>query len=63
MSEKMARPSLKPKKIHEFAWWYEDKRGITVVQEARRPDGAHLSTEQCRIPWSRLLEAAKRCGR
>jgi len=58
----MPGPSLKPKKIHEFAWWYEDERGIIVVQEARRPDGTHLSTEQARIPWSKLMKAAKRCG-
>lgn len=58
----MIRPSLKSKKIHESAWWYEDERGIEVVQEYRRPDGTYLSTGSARIPWSKLLKAAKRCG-
>ena len=60
MSEK--GPQLKPHRLHEFAWWYEEEAGIVVVQESRRPDGTHLATEQVPIPWKRLINAAKRCG-
>lgn len=59
----MAKPSNKRHDLHEFAWWYEDEKGITVVQEARRPDGTHITTEMVDIPWHRLMAAAKRCGR
>lgn len=54
-------PSNRPKKIHEFAWWYEDKGGIVVVTEARTPEGAHLATEQARITWTALFRAMERC--
>jgi hypothetical protein len=62
MRQKATTPSLEPHAIHEFAWWYEDERGIEVVQESRRPDGTHIATETARISWRALLAAAKRCG-
>ena len=61
MSKRAPKPSLRPKHLHEFAWWYEDERGIIVVQEARKPNGEHLSTEQVRIPWEALVRALNRC--
>lgn len=55
------KPSLNPHQVHEFAWWYEEKGGIVVVQEARAPDGRHLATESVLIRWPALLRAAQRC--
>jgi len=61
----MKRQKLKddPHRLNEFQWWYEEKEGITVVAEARKPDGTHLATEQVSIPWQVLLSAASRAGK
>lgn len=51
-----AKPSRSPKTIDADSWWYEDERGIRVVCAVGRP-------YTMRIPWSKILKAAKRCGR
>ena len=54
--------SNKPKKITDEAWWYEDAGGISVIHELRT-NGHYIRTDTLRIPWHKLMLAAKRCGR
>jgi len=48
-----------PHQIDEFAWWYEEPKGISILIEVRKPNGEHLSTEQRTLAW-RSVEAALR---
>ena len=50
-----------PHHISPTQWWYEDKRGICVIVEARNQDGTYHSTTHTNISWNKLLKAAKRC--
>lgn len=56
------KPSRHPQNISKTAWYYENPRSISVLVEARDANGHHLKTTEVRIPWSRLLKTAKRCG-
>jgi hypothetical protein len=48
---------LKPIHLSREAWYYEERRGILVVQEARTKDGELLKTAMVTIPWSKLERA------
>jgi hypothetical protein len=61
MKKRKPEPSRRPKKINGTAWWYENLRGIEVVQEYS--NGVQIRTITTRIPWTGLLKAAKRCGK
>jgi hypothetical protein len=50
-------------KITPTSWWYEEKDGILVVQEARTAGGVHLGVVRTKIPWIALLAAARRLGK
>jgi len=57
------KPDPVPHKISATAWWYEERDGIMVVQEARTVGGVHLALVRAKIPWISLLAAAKRLGK
>jgi hypothetical protein len=40
------------------AWWYEDEKGIDVYLHVRGTG----TVDHARIPWARLIQAAKRAG-
>ena len=43
------------------AWWYEEDKGIYVVQEYyRAKDGLYLGTRSVVIPWRAVRAALKR---
>ena len=43
------------------AWWYEEDKGIWVVQEYyRAKDGLYLGTRSVVIPWRAVRAALKR---
>lgn len=51
--------SLRPKKITETSWWYEEKGGIVIVIEFRK-NGQWLGTEQVKIPWHKIRQSLLR---
>lgn len=58
--------SLKPHAIRgtKSAWWYEESKGICLVQECRDVRGGLLAdTRQVTIPWDSLRGALKRKDR
>lgn len=40
------------------AWWYEDERGIELFAQRKGEEVMRF-----RIPWTRLMAAAKRSGK
>lgn len=50
--------SLKPKFLHEDAWFYEGKKGLTVAYQARGTLQSIVGTIE--IPWSKLAPAIER---
>ena len=57
---------LTPNKIaHDpTAWWYEEDKGIWVVQgHYRAKDGLYLGTRIVMIPWRAVRAALKRKDR
>ena len=61
----MSNEHLKPKPhtiAHDpTAWWYEEDKGIWVVQEYyRAKDGLYLGTRSVVIPWRAVRAALKR---
>lgn len=57
------KPSGEPNHITEKAWFYDDKKGLLVVSEARTASGTYIQTDQFIIPWRAVLESARRCGK
>ena len=49
-----------PMKIDEHNWYYEEKKGISLVHEVCGGDDKVLGTVIIDIPWKRLLESVKR---
>ena len=58
-----AAPRREPHVVNDNQWWYEERDRVTVVAQCLDAAGQHLGTTQVRIPWKRLLDAAKRCVR
>lgn len=56
----MANYSKEPQTVNVDTWFYDGKRGITVVHEARTKAGEYIQTDQFLIPWSKLEAALKR---
>lgn len=47
--------------ISEHLWYYEEKKGITIVYEIHdRETGKYMRTDQFMIPWKKLLESVNR---
>jgi len=42
------------------AWWYEEEKGISVVQEFRDKNGMLHITESILLPWTSIRGALKR---
>lgn len=59
---KKAKPeySLEPQVIDDLNWYYEDKSGIIMVHEIRKPNGAYVSTDMFTIPWKLIDGTFKR---
>ena len=49
-----------PHNIDEWAWWYEEPRGINLVVEERGHDGSYIRTRQRLIPWGQIRAALAR---
>lgn len=49
--------SLKPQKIGENDWYYEEKGHLLLVHEVRSESGQWMRTDQIKIPW-RKIEAS-----
>ena len=54
---------LGPIKLSRTAWYYEEPRGITVVQEARTSDDEHIQTVTSTITWRKLAASLRRKNR
>ena len=50
--------SLKPKNLHRDAWFYEGKKGLTIVVQLHGTIQSVLGTVE--IPWSRLKPSIER---
>lgn len=59
----MPGPSNIPQHIRKASWFYDDKKGILVVSEARTKDDVYIQTDQFIISWRKVLAAARRCGK
>ena len=49
-----------PTSISEHLWYYEEKKGITIVYEILDKNGKYMRTDQFMIPWKKLLESVNR---
>ena len=49
-----------PIAINSTSWFYEEPKGVTIVQEHRDVNGKHLCTLQNLIPWRLLCAAVER---
>ena len=50
-----------PMNVSEHLWYYEEKKGITIVYEIYdRKTGGYIRTDQFMIPWKKLLESVNR---
>lgn len=62
--KKRLRPSLEPQMVTKHVWYYERPGSIEVVIEVVGPNGHSVApTQQVRIPWSKIMVSAARCGR
>jgi hypothetical protein len=62
-AQKPAKPSNDSQRLTENAWYYEYRGRIDVVVWVTEPrTGFHTATT-VRIPWSKLLRSAARCGK
>ena len=69
MASKRASPSLSPQSIPKGgvgqgaeAWYYESRRGVEIIQQQRDSRGTLMHGPVIRIPWSKLMKSAARCG-
>lgn len=46
-----------PITINDRSWFYSEPLGLTVVSEARRDDGTHITTTVTPIPWRKVRSA------
>lgn len=51
--------SLEPQNINQSLWYYEEPKGITIVQEFRL-NGDYIKTTQTVIPWRKILASVER---
>ena len=52
---------LEPMSVNENLWYYEEKRGITVVHRVFDEETKqYLQTDLFVIPWKKLLESVNR---
>ncbi len=49
-----------PVNINDHLWYYEEKKGITVVYEILDKNENYIRTDQFMIPWKKLLESVNR---
>ena len=49
-----------PMNVSEHLWYYEEKKGITIVYEILDENGKYMRTDQFMIPWKKLLESVNR---
>lgn len=63
--KKSAKPSLNPQRLPDVgdraSWYYESRRYLTLYAEGVDGGGGKFLTTT-RIPWSRIMESASRCG-
>lgn len=52
--------SIKPIKINDLSWYYEEGRGICVVCEKHDVNGQYIATTQTTIPWSKLKKSVNK---
>jgi hypothetical protein len=46
--------SVSPFRISDTAWYYAERRGVTIVAELHRDGVGHVGTVQTFIPWKQL---------
>ncbi len=56
----MAKRSRGPQYIDKSSWFYDDRRGLLVVHEARTKSDAYIQTDQFVISWAKVRAALKR---
>ena len=55
--------SMRPQRIDNSNWYYEEKRGIEVIHEvyaSDEKDVKYLRTDHIMIPWAKLRKSLAR---
>lgn len=53
--------SLEPINVNKTCWYYEERKGLVVVQEARHEETRELiATTVETIPWAKLEASVRR---
>jgi hypothetical protein len=58
--QQIVRPSLRPQKIDDNAWYYESRGHIEIVVYVTTQDGSRVS-RIINIPWRKIERSALRC--
>lgn len=56
----MSKLSNRPQKINETSWYYEERGGLTIVQEVRKLNGDYVTTVMTRVPWAKIRKSLGR---
>ena len=49
-----------PVRVNKLCWYYEERKGICVVQEVRDDRGALLGVAMTTIPWAKIEASVRR---
>ena len=52
--------SNEPQKVSPCLWYYEEPKGLSIIHEIHRGNGAYLRTDQITIPWRKIMASVKR---